>query len=88
MLQYPAQRQDRQSNSRAPCRTPSHTVPASSNVFSLDRVAVDQYVLVIIDSLFDRDAEDVAHHQGVDFPLDPAVSRLGVQTCYTSTGLT
>ncbi|MBF9134764.1 hypothetical protein I0C86_38425 [Plantactinospora sp. S1510] len=53
--------------------TPSLSLPATSELRSWDRVAVAQFVLVIADSLFDRDAEDVAFHNGDDYILDPAV---------------
>ncbi|MFC6019975.1 hypothetical protein ACFP2T_27740 [Plantactinospora solaniradicis] len=51
--------------------TPSLSLPATSELRSWDPVA--QFVLVIADSLFDRDAEDAAHHNGDDYVLDPAV---------------
>ena len=57
--------------------TPGHILPADAELRSLDRVAVDQFVLVITDSLFDRDAEDLAHHQGEDYRLDPFVYSFG-----------
>ncbi|WP_028189002.1 hypothetical protein [Salinispora pacifica] len=57
--------------------TPSYNLPATSDLRSLDRVAIAQFVLVIADSLFDRDAEHLAHHQGDDYGLDPAVGIAG-----------
>ncbi|MEU5554486.1 hypothetical protein ABZ738_32430 [Micromonospora sp. NPDC047793] len=53
--------------------TPSHRVPATSDLRSLDRVAIAEFVLVIADSLFDRDAEDDAHHRGGDYAPEPAI---------------
>jgi hypothetical protein len=52
--------------------SPGHNLPAGSELRSLDRVAVAQFVLVIADSLFDRDEESLANHRGEDYSLDPA----------------
>lgn len=58
--------------------TLSHHLPATSDLRSLDRVAVAQYVLVIGDSLLDRDAEDAAHYRDDDsFVVDPALGLTG-----------
>jgi hypothetical protein len=54
-----------------------HNLPDDHALRSLDRVAVTQFVLVIADSLFDRDAESIAHHSGEDYDLDPAVYSFG-----------
>lgn len=51
----------------------SDSLPPGSDLRSLDRVAVAQFVVVVADSLFDRDAEDLAHHQGDDYDVDPAI---------------
>ncbi|MEV6304995.1 hypothetical protein AB0M02_36675 [Actinoplanes sp. NPDC051861] len=40
-------------------------------------MAVAQFVAIHIDSLFDRDAEDQAHHQGEDYDVDPAAGGAG-----------
>jgi len=53
---------------------PSYNLPGGSDKRSLDRVAVAQFVAVVVDSLFDRDAEDLAHQRGDDYGLDPAIS--------------
>jgi hypothetical protein len=54
-----------------------HNLPADAALRSLDRVAVAQFVLVIADSLFDRDAESLAHHRGEEYHLDPYVYSFG-----------
>ena len=57
---------------------PSHLLPADADVLSPDRVAVAQYVLVIDDSLVDRDAEDLDRYRDDDIiAVDPAVGMVG-----------
>ncbi|MEU1605546.1 hypothetical protein [Micromonospora matsumotoense] len=56
---------------------PSYNLPATSDLRSLDRVAVAQFVLVIADSLIDRDAEHLALHQGSDDALHRALGIVG-----------
>ena len=56
----------------------SHHLPATSELRSLDRVAVAQYVLVVGDSLLDRDEEEAAYYRDDDsFVLDPALGLTG-----------
>lgn len=55
----------------------SYSLPPSSELRSLDRVAVAQFVVIHADSLFDPDAEDLAHHQGEDYDVDPAIGGTG-----------
>ncbi|MGI5213416.1 hypothetical protein [Plantactinospora sp. CA-290183] len=57
--------------------TPSLSLPATSELRSWDRIAVAKFVVVIADSLFDHDAQDVAFHNGDDYILDPAISGAG-----------
>ncbi|MFB9443149.1 hypothetical protein Dvina_52015 [Dactylosporangium vinaceum] len=54
-----------------------HNLPADAEVRSLDRVTADQFVLVVADSLFDRDAESVAQHSGEDYHPDPYTFSVG-----------
>ncbi|GAA0905124.1 hypothetical protein Vau01_066480 [Virgisporangium aurantiacum] len=56
----------------------SHHLPATPELRSLDRVAVAQYVLVVGDSLLDRDEEEAAYYRDDDsFVLDPALGLTG-----------
>jgi hypothetical protein len=56
----------------------SDRLPATSQLRSLDRVAVAQYVLVVGDSPLDRDEEEAAHYRDDDsFVVDPAFGLTG-----------
>lgn len=55
----------------------SYSLPPGSELRSLDRVAVAQFVVIHGDSLFDRDAEDQAYHEGEDYDVDPAIGGAG-----------
>lgn len=55
----------------------SYSLPPNSELRSLDRIAVAQFVIIHANSLFDRDAEDLAHHQGEEYGVDPAIGGVG-----------